>query len=122
MKPPCEVIVKDLLPYLRAFLAKELVREHKFKRIRVARELALTRAAVTQYVKKLRGKESKFFKEFDFIVPDLRRLAREVAKGARREQIIAGMCKICRKVRASKEFCDYHRKMLMLSKCRVCLR
>ncbi|AGK60702.1 putative transcriptional regulator [Archaeoglobus sulfaticallidus PM70-1] len=54
-KPPCMVIVKNILPALRAKIAKELIENYGLKRKDVAKLLGLTQSAVSQYMSSKRG-------------------------------------------------------------------
>ncbi len=55
MKLPCELIVTDVLPTARGAIARSLVRNHGYTQIRVAETFGVTGAAVSQYLKGLRG-------------------------------------------------------------------
>ncbi|MCW3132915.1 MAG: helix-turn-helix domain-containing protein [Methanophagales archaeon] len=54
MKTPCEVIVWDVLPGIRAALAEELVK-NGISQKEASKMLGITPAAVSQYVSKKRG-------------------------------------------------------------------
>ena len=55
MKLPCELVVFDLLPTARGELAKELVKAHGYTQAKVATLFGVTSAAISQYIKGLRG-------------------------------------------------------------------
>lgn len=55
MKLPCELIVFEILPTARGELARELVREHGLTQAKVATLFGVTSAAISQYIKGLRG-------------------------------------------------------------------
>ena len=55
MKPPCMLITTHVLPAVRVIVAKDLVKIHELKPVRVASKMGLTPAAVTQYVSGVRG-------------------------------------------------------------------
>src|SRR5574344_2263151 len=55
---PCELVVFELLPTARGELAKELVKVHGYTQARVAVVFGVTSAAVSQYIKGLRGGNS----------------------------------------------------------------
>ena len=55
MKLPCELIVTHILPTARGSLAKELVKRHGMTQVQVAHLFGVTSAAVSQYLKGLRG-------------------------------------------------------------------
>jgi len=53
---PCEVIVRGVLPALRALIARKLVRDHGFTQASVADFLGVTQATVSHYLASKRGK------------------------------------------------------------------
>lgn len=55
MKLPCELVVFELLPTARGELAKELVKVHGLTQAKVATLFGVTSAAISQYIKGLRG-------------------------------------------------------------------
>ncbi len=55
MKLPCELVVSEILPTARGELAKELVKNHGYTQAKVAKIFGVTSAAVSQYIKGLRG-------------------------------------------------------------------
>lgn len=67
MKIICEVIVNDILPTLRASLAKELITGYNLNQGEVAKLLDVSQPAVSQYLRSLRGKneilENKIVKD-----------------------------------------------------------
>jgi predicted transcriptional regulator len=57
---PQEIEVRYLIPALRRELSKILSQEHSLKQKDVAKLLGLTEAAISQYIKEVRGQEMKF--------------------------------------------------------------
>ncbi len=56
MKITCEIIVHEILPTLRAAIAKELITTHSLNQGEVARLLDVSQPAVSQYLRQIRGK------------------------------------------------------------------
>ena len=56
MKTVCEVVVNDILPTLRAAVAKELIKNYNLNQSEVAKLLDVSQPAVSQYLRQLRGK------------------------------------------------------------------
>lgn len=53
---PCEVLVKKVMPSIRALLAEILVKEYGLTLYETAKILGLTPAAISNYILKKRGK------------------------------------------------------------------
>ena len=51
MLMPCEIVVKTVLPVMRAMVAKELIKVYNLKQVEVADLIGVTQAAVSQYVR-----------------------------------------------------------------------
>ncbi len=98
MKLPCELIVTHILPTARGSLAKELVNRHGMTQVQVARLFGVTSAAVSQYLKGLRGgnnliDKSAYRDDFYRLIADC---ADRVASG---EDVMTVMCGICKFVK-----------------------
>jgi predicted transcriptional regulator len=57
MKQPCEHIVRNVLPAIRALIAKRLVVDSGLTQVEAARKLGITQAAVSFYLSSKRGKQ-----------------------------------------------------------------
>ena len=55
MTHPCEIVVTDILPIVRKELCAEIVTVHGWKQADVARLFGVSGAAVSQYMKGVRG-------------------------------------------------------------------
>ena len=94
MKLPCEVIVTHILATARGSLAKELVKRHGMTQVQVAHLFGVTSAAVSQYLKGLRGgnnliDKSAYRDDFYGMIADA---ADAVAAG---EDVTEALCRIC---------------------------
>ncbi|OKY77333.1 MAG: putative transcriptional regulator [Candidatus Methanohalarchaeum thermophilum] len=89
-KQPCEIIVKHILPSVRAQLSKELV-DLGMSQQKTAELLDLTPAAVSQYVSEKRGYEIEFN---DTIKKEIRKKAKEIIQEDKK-QPLNKICKIC---------------------------
>ncbi len=56
MKITCEIIVHEILPTLRAAIAKELITNYNLNQGEVAKLLDVSQPAVSQYLRQIRGK------------------------------------------------------------------
>lgn len=100
MKLPCELIVTHILPTARGSLAKELVNRHGMTQVQVARLFGVTSAAVSQYLKGLRGgnnliDKSAYREDFYNLIA---KSADAVAAG---EDVTEALCGICAFVKES---------------------
>ena len=100
MKMPCELIVTHILPTARGALAKELVHNHGMTQVQVANLFGVTSAAVSQYIKGLRGgnnliDKSAYREDFYNMISDT---ADMVADG---KDLTEALCEICSFVKNS---------------------
>lgn len=123
MKPPCIIVVKYLLPALRVLIAKELIEKHGLSRVRAAEKMELTPAAVTQYLKKVRGDAAVQLVEIsDEAVKIVSEMANDLAEGgASVYDMMQNICKTCQVMRAKGLLCEMHKEILpALEKSEVC--
>jgi len=100
MKSPCEVIVWDVLPSIRAAIADELVKRGLSQK-EVSQLLGITPPAVSQYVSKKRGYNIQFADEPK---KSIETLAEDLVRG-RVENLTDRICEICRSVREDDTAC-----------------
>jgi predicted transcriptional regulator len=93
-KAPCQTIVWDILPAIRAAIAAELV-NNGVSQLAVAKMLDMTPSAVSQYLTKKRGYRVEFDGE---IKESIRTLAEDI-KAGNCTDIIPKICEICHKLR-----------------------
>jgi uncharacterized protein len=100
MKSPCEEIVWDVLPSIRAAIAEELVKRGISQK-EVSRMLGITPPAVSQYVSKKRGYNIQFADEvrtaIEKLADDL--IANQV------DNLIERICEICKSLRDEDTAC-----------------
>lgn len=100
MKMPCELIVTHILPTARGAIAKELVTNHKMTQTQVAKIFGVTSAAVSQYIKGMRGgnnliDRSAYREDFYKMIADT---ATAIANG---DDITESLCNVCTFVKES---------------------
>ena len=109
MKPFCEVIVQDILPALRALIAKELMSTHNLTQQEVAKKLGISQAAVSQYRREMRGFKIKLLQKDKEVMDNIEKLAARIASddvdtvGASDQ-----CCLICKALRNKKLICELH--------------
>ena len=114
MKPPCIIVVRYVLPTLRVLIAKELIEVHGLRRARAAKMMGLTPAAITQYLKNVRGKTAvKTVESSDEAIRVISEMATHIANGdASSYDVLRDMCRICQIVRAQGLLCEMHKGIL----------
>ncbi len=123
MKTPCELIVKTVLPTIRASIAKELIEEHGMTQKETARILGLTTPAVSQYLsmKRATKRNMKAFKskEFDQLVGEA---ARVIMSEPDEIGVMRAICHCCLAVRSNKLLCSMHEAIApQLRGCTFCM-
>ena len=93
---PCEKFAKEVLPSLRAEAVRELIKKG-IKKSQIAKELGITKSAVTQYEKQVRGKKSnKVIKKY----------AKAIAENIKnKSKVRALLCKACTELRRNSHGC-----------------
>lgn len=80
MKTVFEVVSQDVLPAVRAAVAKRLM-ENGLSQKQVADRLGLSQPAISQYKRDLRGKKTGIFADYPQLLEDIHSLAGRVASG-----------------------------------------
>ncbi len=104
MKSPCEKFVLEVMPSVRALIAKELIDKYALSQTEAAKIIGITRPAISQYLSARRG--SKMIKQLR-INPVIRELisraASTVVKNeATSESITNIICEICQILKSDK--------------------
>ena len=119
MKPPCELAVKEFLPFLRAAIVKELSESHSMKQTDIADVLGITQASVSQYLNVERAKDGRFkMEEFQETIKEISDAL--ASHKSSREAVLHSICDLCAQLRKSDEFCQVHQDMLNIEKCDIC--
>ncbi len=102
MKSPCEQIVWDVLPSIRAATAEELIKRGISQK-EVSRMLGITPPAVSQYLSKKRGYNIEFREDIRQAIGILADdLIKEDIKGA---DLVKRICSICRMLQEDDTAC-----------------
>ena len=100
MKFPCEIIVWEVLPCIRAALAEELIKRG-LSQNEISNMLGITQAAVSQYTSKKRGSRLNFQ---DNAKEEIEKLADDLVHGPV-DDLVVRICRICKVVRAEADVC-----------------
>lgn len=104
MRLACEKFVLDILPSVRALIAKELIEKYALSQTEAARIIGTTRPAISQYLSAKRGsKMIRRLRAHPAVRELISRVASAVVKNeASRESIADMVCEICRILESAK--------------------
>jgi len=95
-----EVVVQDVLPAVRALVAKQLVEKHKLTQQVAAQKIGVTQAAVSQYNRELRGWKVNFLSKDETIMNEVSSLSDTVAQsGLHSKEALNQLSAICKLVK-----------------------
>ncbi|GAB6265802.1 MAG TPA: helix-turn-helix domain-containing protein [Methanothrix soehngenii] len=100
MKSPCEEIVWDVLPSIRAAIAEELIKRGISQKD-VSKMLGITPPAVSQYVSKKRGYNIEFREDIREAIGGL---AEDLIDG-KVDDLVMRICDICRMLQEDESAC-----------------
>jgi predicted transcriptional regulator len=108
---PSEIEAKSLIPAVRAILAKKLIREYSLKEEDVAKDLGITQAAVSNYVRGTRG-DIELITKLES-VREVMRMIDDIAKDlstnkAYTPSTLAKFVGLCNYMRYTLIICDVH--------------
>ena len=105
------IVVSHILPALRASIAQQLVNTYGLKKIDVADKMAITPAAVTQYLGKIRGDSGAIILEESEASDLIKEIAEDIAKEETPADILLlKLCRACSKIRAEGLICSLHKE------------
>jgi uncharacterized protein len=108
---PSEIEAKSLIPAVRAILAKKLIGEYSLKEEDVAKDLGITQAAVSNYVRGTRG-DIELISKLES-VREVMRMIDDIAKDlstnkAYSPSTLAKFVGLCNYMRYTLIICDVH--------------
>lgn len=120
MLQPYELVVKKVLPTIRAKLAQSLLDDYDLRQVEVAEKLGITQAAVSHYNTHTRGADQTIIQMFPEIQKFVEELAKDIVEGIPKQQQVARMNTISWQLMYTERFCNYHRRIADLEDCNVC--
>ena len=123
MRPPCEVVVRSVLPAFRSLVARRLIEKYSFSQVAAAKKLGTTQASISQYLYSKRGE--KTVKQLE-ASPSVQKIVDEIAQGIADDKIspldaMMQFCKLCEALRSRDIICDWHKACLSVPDgCNVC--
>jgi predicted transcriptional regulator len=100
MKSPCEEIVWEVLPSIRAAIAEELIKRGLSQK-EVSKSLGITPPAVSQYVSKKRGYSMEFGEDAKDAIG---KLADDLIQ-KKVVNLTERICQICKDIRGDDSYC-----------------
>ena len=100
-----------------------MVDKHGLKRVKAAEKMGLTPAAITQYLKKVRGETAvKMVESSDEAIKVISSMTNDLAKGeASVYDVLQNICKICQTMRSEGLLCEMHKEILpALKRTEIC--
>lgn len=123
LRPPCELVVRSVLPAFRSLVAKRLIDQYRFSQVAAAEKLGTTQASISNYLYSKRG--DKRVKQLE-ASPSVRALIEEIAEGVAADKFspfdaMLQFCKLCKVLRKGDLICDWHKDFLVVPEtCAVC--
>lgn len=124
MRPPCEIVVRYVLPTFRSLVARELVEKYSMSQQAAAKKLGTTQAAVSYYLDAKRG--DKRMKQLES-TPSILRAASKVAEDIASEasspiDAMTMFCELCNSLRKKDTICNLHKDFASIPQdCEACL-
>ncbi len=120
----CEIIVKSLIPSIKAHIARYLIKKYCLKQIEIAKFLNVSQSAISLYNRKIRGKAIDLEKDIE-----IKELIEKIAdslinKNLTHNEFILEFCKICKIARKKGLLCNIHKTfdpILEIEKCQICI-
>ncbi len=123
LRPPCEIVVRYVLPAFRSMVAKQLIEEHGFTQVAAAKKLGTTQAAISYYLDAKRGgKRLKQLASNPTIKTAITRVAKGIASNnIKTEDAMTAFCDLCNDLRKQDVICTMHRASVSLPQmCDIC--
>ena len=111
-----------MLPHIRANVVKILIQDYNMKQIEVSKMLGITQASVSQYLSSTRGGNNELQDLFPKIEDYSKSIAKKIASGENREEQLSLLCEVCSKIREEEKFYIYHKNLLQIESCDICLK
>ncbi|MCS7129199.1 MAG: helix-turn-helix domain-containing protein [Candidatus Caldarchaeum sp.] len=119
---PAEIESKVTIPLLRAIIAKKLVQREKFTQEQVARVLGISQAAISNYLRGVRGWSADWEKNEE-LNKWADKVVEAVLRNEPREEIARRINEAVKNIRSLRMLCEIHKKIepeIDVDTCRVC--
>ncbi len=116
MRPPCEIVIKEILPRIRAGVAQRLS-DQDMSQNEIGESLGITQAAVSKYL----GDAPEPDENLEALIEDLSMM---ILTGSNRpDRMVKAICKTCMYLRIGSSTCRRHRELIPVLEevdCRTC--
>jgi predicted transcriptional regulator len=122
MRPPCEVIVRSVLPAFRSLIARTLVENYNFSQVAAAEKLGTTQASISHYLYSKRGE--KMLKKLEDS-PTIQEIVNDITEGIVTDNIgpidaMLNFCKLCGALKSGNLIPDLNKECIPLNKdCKI---
>lgn len=119
---PAEIESKVMIPLLRAMVAKKLVYDKSFTQEQVAKVLGVTQAAVSNYLRGVRGITTELEKN-DELTKWVDEVVEAVLNNEPKEEIARRINDALKNIRMMRILCEVHKKVepdIDVDSCHVC--
>jgi len=97
MRPLCEYVSSEILPGVRALIAKKMIEDHGITQSKAADLLDTSQPAISHYKRDLRGRKVSVFKEHPDLMEMVNSAAKKIMSGeVSSKQTDSEFCSICR--------------------------
>jgi len=123
LRPPCELVVRYVLPAFRSLVAKELIEKYDFSQVAAAEKLGTTQATISHYLYSKRGdKRIRQLESVSLVQSTASEMAQGIAKGkVSATDAMLTFCRLCMALRNQNVICDLHKDLIPLPEgCNMC--
>jgi len=97
MRPLCEFVSSEILPGVRALIAKKMMEDHGITQSKAAELLDTTQPTISHYKRDLRGRKVSILKQHPPLMEMIDSIAKRIMSGEiSPKQTGAEFCSICR--------------------------
>jgi len=107
---PCEVAVKAVIPAIRSAIVKIMYNELGFKQMEIAESLNITQAAVSQYIRGVRGGALSIDNIPEIHDEIIHFINKIIVENISRNKQIIQYCKLCNIIRSKGLMCKTHKQ------------
>ncbi|MFQ6021084.1 MAG: transcriptional regulator [Candidatus Hydrothermarchaeota archaeon] len=119
MRPPCEIVVKKVLPTIRSIITRDLIQKYGMSQNEVSEKLGVTQPAICHYMSGKHAFWTEIAKKEEVL-----NLIHEIEENIMSEKFdpmisLSKICEVCEIIRSSEEFCKIHAE-ICVQRCNTC--